>query len=68
MANTYGLTNKEIEIIKLIGREGLFRRKELAEKLVVEECTIASHLVSIYNKTGLSSIAGIVKFYYEGLH
>lgn len=65
MANKYGLTRKELEIIKLIGREGIFRRKELAEKLVVAECTISTHLMSIYSKTGLKNIAGIVKFYYE---
>ena len=65
MANKYGFTKKELEIIKLIAEEGLFTRKELAEKLVVSEITVRTHIENICTKIDTNRIAGIVKFYYE---
>jgi DNA-binding NarL/FixJ family response regulator len=58
-------TRKELEIIKLIAEEGLFTRKDLAEKLVVSEITVRTHIENICTKIGTNRIAGVVKFYFE---
>lgn len=52
-ANTYGLTEREMEVIKLVC-EGL-GNKEIAERLSIAGETVKRHMTNIFNKVGMSS-------------
>jgi DNA-binding NarL/FixJ family response regulator len=57
------LTNREIEIIKLIEKE--YSNKEIADKLFISERTVETHRKNIFRKTQTSSVLGLIKFAYE---
>lgn len=57
------LTNREIEIIRLIEKE--FTNKQIAETLFLSERTVETHRKNIFRKTNTSSVIGLVKFAYE---
>lgn len=57
------LTNREIEIIRLIEKE--LSNKQIAENLFLSERTIETHRKNIFRKTNTSSVIGLVKYAYE---
>lgn len=52
------LTNREIEIIKLIAQE--FTSKEIADQLFLSSNTIENHRKNIFNKLKVKNIAGMM--------
>jgi two-component system nitrate/nitrite response regulator NarL len=62
-AHDVWLTDREIEIIKLIEQEK--NNKQIASELYISERTVETHRKNIFRKTGTSSALGIVKYAYE---
>ncbi len=58
--STVKLTNREVEIIKLIALE--YTTNEIAEKLFVSLHTVESHRKNLLRKTNSRNIAGLVKY------
>ena len=59
----YHLTDREIEILKLISHE--FSNGEIAEKLFISERTVETHRKNIYRKTNTKTIVGLIKYAVE---
>jgi two-component system nitrate/nitrite response regulator NarL len=57
------LTDREIEIIRLIEKE--YSNKQLAEALFISERTVETHRKNIFRKTNTNSVIGLVKYAYE---
>lgn len=57
------LTDREIEIIRLIEKE--YNNKQIAEELFISERTVETHRKNIFRKTGTNSVIGLVKYAYE---
>jgi len=57
------LTNREIEIIRLIESE--LSNKKIADLLFISERTVETHRKNIFRKTGTQSIVGLLKYAYE---
>ena len=57
------LTNREIEIIRLIENE--YSNKKIAELLFISERTVETHRKNIFRKTGTQSIVGLLKYAYD---
>lgn len=60
--NTH-LTNREIEIIRLIENE--HSNKKIADMLFISERTVETHRKNIFRKTNTQSIVGLLKYAYE---
>lgn len=58
--DNYNLTEREIEIIKLIA-EG-YSNKQIGEKLFISHRTVDTHRTNLMNKLDVHNVAGIVKF------
>lgn len=54
------LSNREIEIVKLIAQE--FSTNEIAEKLFLSPATVETHRHNILKKLGIKNAIGLVKF------
>lgn len=57
------LTDREIEIVRLIEKE--YGNKQIAQQLFISERTVETHRKNIFRKTGINSIIGLVKYAYE---
>lgn len=57
------LTNREIEIIKLI--EGESSNKQISAQLFISERTVETHRKNIFRKTGTQSVIGLLKYAYK---
>jgi two-component system nitrate/nitrite response regulator NarL len=57
------LTDREIEIIRLIEKE--YNNKQIAEALFISERTVETHRKNIFRKTCTNSVIGLVKYAYE---
>ena len=57
------LTNREIEIIRLIEKE--LSNKQIADKLFISERTVETHRKNIFRKTCTQSLVGLIKYAYE---
>jgi two-component system, NarL family, nitrate/nitrite response regulator NarL len=57
------LTNREIEIVRLIEKE--FSNKKIAETLFLSERTVETHRKNIFRKTNTNSVIGLIKYAYE---
>ena len=57
------LTEREIEIIKLIEKE--YSNKQIAETLFISERTVETHRKNIFRKTKTSGVIGLIKYAYE---
>lgn len=57
------LTEREIEIIRLIEKE--YNNKQIAEALFISERTVETHRKNIFRKTNTNSVIGLVKYAYE---
>ena len=61
--DNYHLTDREIEIVKLIAQE--FSNGEIANKLCISERTVETHRKNIYRKTNTKTIVGLIKYAVE---
>ena len=57
------LTNREIEIIRLIEKE--LSNKKMADLLFISERTVETHRKNILRKTNSQSVVGLLKYAYE---
>ena len=57
---TITLSDREIEIVKLIAQE--FSNEEIAEKLFLSKRTVETHRKNIHQKTGIKTVVGLIKF------
>ncbi|WP_129714252.1 response regulator transcription factor [Pedobacter sp. SYP-B3415] len=57
------LTNREIEIIRLIEKE--YSNKKIATELFISERTVETHRKNIFRKTNTQGIIGLLKYAYE---
>ena len=57
------LTDREIEIIRLIEKE--YGNKQIADMLFISERTVETHRKNIFRKTGMNSLIGLIKYAYE---
>ncbi|HLP35327.1 response regulator transcription factor [Lacibacter sp.] len=57
------LTNREIEIVRLIEKE--YSNKKIAEELFLSERTVETHRKNIFRKTKTNSVIGLIKYAYE---
>lgn len=57
------LTDREVEIIRLIEKE--YNNKQIAEALFISERTVETHRKNIFRKTCTNSVIGLVKYAYE---
>jgi DNA-binding NarL/FixJ family response regulator len=60
---TYRLTDREIEILKLIAQE--FSNADIAKLLYISERTVETHRKNIYRKTNTKTIVGLIKYAVE---
>lgn len=63
LAKQVHLTDRELEIIRLIEKE--LNNRQIAETLFISERTVETHRKNILRKTGTNSVIGLVKFAYE---
>lgn len=57
------LTNRELEIVRLIEKE--HSNKQIAEELFLSERTVETHRKNIFRKTKTNSVIGLIKYAYE---
>jgi two-component system nitrate/nitrite response regulator NarL len=57
------LTDREVEIIRLIEKE--YNNRQIAEALFISERTVETHRKNIFRKTSTNSVIGLVKYAYE---
>lgn len=57
------LTEREVEIVKLIAKE--YSNKQIAEMLFISERTVESHRKNIFRKAGAHSVVGVMKYAIE---
>ncbi len=57
------LTEREMEIIKLIEKE--HSNKQIAETLFISERTVETHRKNIFRKTETNGVIGLIKYAYE---
>lgn len=57
------LTNRELEIVRLIEKE--YSNKQIAEELFLSERTVETHRKNIFRKTNTNSVIGLIKYAYE---
>lgn len=61
--NSSALTEREIEIVKLIAKE--YSNKQIADQLFISERTVESHRKNIFRKAGAHSVVGVMKYALE---
>lgn len=61
--NSSALTDREIEIVKLIAKE--HSNKQIADMLFISERTVESHRKNIFRKAGAHSVVGVMKYALE---
>lgn len=61
--NEPALTNREIEIIRLMEKELV--NKEIAAQLFISERTVETHRKNIFRKLGKNTLIGVVKYAYD---
>ena len=61
--NSSDLTEREIEIVRLIVKE--LSSAEIAEKLFISLRTVETHRKNILRKTGVKNIVGLIKYAYD---
>lgn len=61
--NSSALTEREVEIVKLIAKE--CSNKQIADMLFISERTVESHRKNIFRKAGAHSVVGVMKYALE---
>lgn len=59
------LTKRELEVINLICKKGVFKPRKLAELLYISFSTVKTHISNIYIKTSCNSLAELIYKYYN---
>lgn len=62
-ARKFGLTRREIEIMRLIGQA--LTNKDIAEKLYISDQTVSVHRKNIMRKLSVNSTANLIKIAFE---
>ncbi len=62
-ARRYGLTRREIEIMRYIGQA--MNNKDIAEKIFISDQTVSVHRKNIMRKLGVNSTASLIKIAFE---
>jgi DNA-binding NarL/FixJ family response regulator len=62
-ARSAGITDRELDVIQRLVRGR--SEKEIATELVISASTVHTHVVHIYEKTGVSTRAGLAMFAME---
>lgn len=62
-ARKYGLTRREIEIMRYIGQA--MSNKDIAEKLFISDQTVSVHRKNIMRKLGVNNTATLIKMAFE---
>lgn len=62
-AHKYGLTRREIEIMRHIGQA--MNNKEIADKLYISDQTVSVHRKNIMKKLGVNNTATLIRMAYE---
>lgn len=62
-ARRYGLTRREIEIMRYIGQA--LNNKAIAEKLFISDQTVSVHRKNIMRKLGVNNTASLIKIAFE---
>ncbi|MCX8020622.1 MAG: response regulator transcription factor [Chitinophagaceae bacterium] len=57
------LTEREIEIIRLIEKE--YSNRQIADTLFISERTVETHRKNIFRKTNTNNVIGLIKYAYE---
>lgn len=60
LAQTKSLTNREIEILKLIANG--YSNTQIGKLLEISHRTVDTHRTNIRNKLGVSNLAGMIKY------
>ncbi|MGZ4036179.1 MAG: response regulator [Bacteroidia bacterium] len=63
VAKEINLTAREVEIVQLIADE--HSNAQISEKLFISERTVETHRKNIFRKTGIKTVAGLVKYAIE---
>jgi DNA-binding NarL/FixJ family response regulator len=58
-----GLTDREVDVLRLLARGR--SKKQVAAELVIAPGTVHTHVTHLYQKTGVSTRAGIALFALE---
>jgi HD-GYP domain-containing protein (c-di-GMP phosphodiesterase class II) len=58
-----GLSDREVQVLRLLARGNT--RKEIAEALFISPSTVHTHTLHVYEKTGVSTRAGVALFAME---
>lgn len=58
--NNSALTEREIEIVKLISKE--YSNKQIADALFISERTVESHRKNIFRKSETHTVVGLIKY------
>ena len=58
-----GLTDREVEVLRLLARGRT--RKQIAAKLYISPSTVHTHTLHVYEKTDVSTRAGVALFAME---
>ena len=62
-AESTPLTDRELEVIRLIERE--FSNRQIAVQLGISERTVETHRKNILRKTNTNNVIGLIKYVYE---
>ena len=62
-ARTYGLTRREMEVMRYIGQA--LNNKDIAEKLFISDQTVSVHRKNIMRKLGVNNTASMIKIAFE---
>jgi DNA-binding NarL/FixJ family response regulator len=58
-----GLSDREVQVLRLLARGRT--RKEIAQQLFISPSTVHTHTLHVYEKTGVSTRAGVALFAME---
>ncbi|MBK6932184.1 MAG: response regulator transcription factor [Saprospirales bacterium] len=62
-ARKFGLTRREIEVMRYIGQ--VLNNKDIAEKLYISDQTVSVHRKNIMRKLGVNNTASLIKIAFE---
>lgn len=62
-ARKYGLTRREIEVMRYIGQ--VLNNKDIADKLYISDQTVSVHRKNIMRKLGVNNTASLIKIAFE---
>ena len=58
--DTYNVTKRETDLLKLVIEDGIAENKEIAENLSIKVTTVKQHFENLYNKFGTNNRASLI--------